>query len=367
MEYSKSEFLKVVQAPLSQLAIIRDELPEGHVMRYYADVLISYLSGNIPQLIFLADQLTEWHDPLLRTLVQTRLAIREKTVTKEIVQRLQVLSIHDPLWQGEALIIAGFASETIGEYQTAKRLYFESHRSFESIGAKMKSLKALHNYISASSKIETERAYFAEFHLIYRKAKAVRDSDVAGTALTNLGREFQKMGALRSALKYSCRAILFLQKTSGTYQHHMALLNRCHVLCDMGRYHDALEDFDIIKNSPHAEVKAGVKALEEVITKAKIDNCSRIDNHPTWLERLAEERPSEVMTDLEDRMIALLSSKPRDKYMLIEDLYGDRIAIDAAENRLKNLLNRLRKKMPGKILFDNGFYKIADGVELKIS
>ena len=110
-----------------------------------------------------------------------------------------------------------------------------------------------------------------------------------------------------------------------------------------------------------------MKALEEVITKAKVDNCSRADNHPTWLERLAEERTGELMTDLEDRMIALLSSKPRDKYMLIEDLYGDRIALDAAENRLKNLLNRLRKKMPGKILLDNGFYKIADGVELKIS
>ncbi|MNU07531.1 hypothetical protein D3C72_2531640 [compost metagenome] len=73
------------------------------------------------------------------------------------------------------------------------------------------------------------------------------------------------------------------------------------------------------------------------------------------------------MTDLEERIVALLSSKPRDKYKLIEDLYGDRIEINAAENRLKNLLNRLRKKIPGRIVFENGLYKIADGVEMKIS
>ncbi|MNL37993.1 hypothetical protein D3C87_1601720 [compost metagenome] len=146
----------------------------------------------------------------------------------------------------------------------------------------------------------------------------------------------------------------------------MALLNRCHILCDLGRFHEANEDFEIISRSTYPEVKAGAKSLEEIMTKAKQDAATKADNHPTWLERLAERNSGESLSDLEDRILALLSSKPRDKYMLIEDLYGEKIAFEAAENRLKNLLNRLRKKMPGKIIFDNGIYKLANGVEIKI-
>ena len=368
MEYSKSEFLKVVQSPLSELPMIREEFPKGHTLRFYANVLIAYLSGNISGLILLNDQMNEWHAPILKALVRLRLAIRERNVTKELIQNLQVLSIHDPLWQGEALIVSGFASETIGEFNTAKRLYYEAYRSFESIGAKLKSIKSLHNYISASSKIEFERSYFAEFHLVYRKAKAVRDYDVAGTALTNLAREFQRIKAHRSALKYATRALLYLEKSGGSYHHHMAVLNRCHILCELGRFSEAASDYEVINKSSHPEVKAGAQALEEIITKAKADNCTRTNYHPTWLERLAEEKNTtgDIMTDLEDRVVALLSSRPRDKYTLMEDLYGDRIELDVAENRLKNLLNRLRKKMPGRIIFPDGLYKIEDGMHIKI-
>jgi hypothetical protein len=91
------------------------------------------------------------------------------------------------------------------------------------------------------------------------------------------------------------------------------------------------------------------------------------DAHPTWLERLAEGKNSEEpLSDLEDRLLVLLSCKPRDKYYLIQDLYGEKIDFVAAENRLKNIISRLRKKRPGKILFTDGYYSLVDGTQLDV-
>ncbi|NUM87940.1 MAG: hypothetical protein HUU37_01935 [Bdellovibrionales bacterium] len=45
---------------------------------------------------------------------------------------------------------------------------------------------------------------------------------------------------------------------------------------------------------------------------------------------------------------------------LVIALYGGRIDPEAGENRLKNLLNRVRKKYPGLIVTENGRYRIGD-------
>ncbi|MNL58796.1 hypothetical protein D3C87_1824650 [compost metagenome] len=70
---------------------------------------------------------------------------------------------------------------------------------------------------------------------------------------------------------------------------------------------------------------------------------------------------------MEDRLVCLVSCRPRDKFEIIDDLYGEKIDFDAAENRLKNLLNRLRKKRPGLIQLIDGRYHIVDGEALEVS
>jgi hypothetical protein len=41
-------------------------------------------------------------------------------------------------------------------------------------------------------------------------------------------------------------------------------------------------------------------------------------------------------------------------------MYGTRLSLDVTENRLKNLLNRIRKKRPDLIVFEDGKYRIVD-------
>lgn len=367
MDYTKSELLKVLQEPLAGLVTLKKDLKAGSTLFLYTEVLTAYLSGDISGLIRLNDEAKKHASPVIRALVKTRLAIREDKVTSGVIADLMEAGLEEPDWYGEALIISGFASESIGHYQEAKDLYYDAFKAFEEMDCPVKSLKALHNYISAASKVDPERSYFAEFHMIIRKAKAIRHLDIAGSALNNLAREFQKLKAYKTALKYSHRALLVLGPVEGTYHHHMALLNRCHILCDLQRFELAHEDFQILAKSPYADIKTGLIILEEIMTAHKNNPADIKMAHPTWLERLAEgKNTEEPLSDLEDRLLVLLSCKPRDKYYLIQDLYGEKIDLEAAENRLKNIISRLRKKRPGKIVFTEGYYSLVDGTQMDV-
>ncbi|MFS4459386.1 hypothetical protein [Bdellovibrio sp. HCB2-146] len=358
-------FIKLIEAPLDELFLIQEEVREDMILSTYAEILQAYLRSDISALILLQEKTKT--SPLLHTLLKLRLGIRERVISEVLFQEAKdLLSVH-PEWAGEIHFVCGFASEIRGEYVNAKDYYHASYVELARLGAQQKSLKALHNYISASTKAVPERAYFAEFSLIYRRAKAIGNWEVSGTALTNVAREFQKLKAYTSALRYANRSLTLLSRCPGTHHQQLALLNRCHILCDMKRFREALVDFESLRSSSHPEVKAGVKALEQVImqNEAGVDQTSL---HPTWLERLAyqENGTMEPLTDMEDRLVCLVSCRPRDKFEIIDDLYGEKIDLEAAENRLKNLLNRLRKKRPGLIQLIEGRYHIVDGEALEV-
>jgi tetratricopeptide (TPR) repeat protein len=358
-------FIRIIEAPLDELFLIQEEVKGDFLLSTYGEILQAYLRSDISALLRLEEKVE--NHPLLKVLLKLRLGIREKRVSADLFLLAEDLIPLHPEWKGEIYFVCGFASEIRGSFLQAKDYYHSSYMELSRIGAHQKSLKALHNYISASTKAVPERAYFAEFSLIYRKAKALGNWEVSGTALTNVAREFQKIKAYSSALRYANRAMTLLSRAPGTHHQQLALLNRCHILCEMKRFREAMIDFESLRNSAHPEVKAGVLALEKVITQVNtvVDETAL---HPTWLERLAHKDNSnlDALTDHEERVVCLISCRPRTKFELIEDLYGEKIDIEAAENRLKNLLNRLRKKRPGLFQLLEGRYHIVDGEALEV-
>jgi hypothetical protein len=80
-------------------------------------------------------------------------------------------------------------------------------------------------------------------------------------------------------------------------------------------------------------------------------------------ERLmAHQKGSELeqLTALESRLIQLLSDGRKTKYDLIERLYESSIDFSSREARFKNVLSRLKKKRPGLIVLDEGYYRISE-------
>ncbi len=66
----------------------------------------------------------------------------------------------------------------------------------------------------------------------------------------------------------------------------------------------------------------------------------------------------EALPELERRLIRGLIDKSLTKFEMIECIYGADIPLDRAENRLKNLLNRLQRKFPGLIRRNRDRYEV---------
>lgn len=130
---------------------------------------------------------------------------------------------------------------------------------------------------------------FAELHSVYRWARKRRDLPLAARALQRIAFEYERLGALAAAARYSRKA-------------------------------EALTSEDVRKPLVQAAVR---------------------------------------LTPLEAKVMELLAEGSKDRFELMEALYGNSISLGLLENRLKNLLSRLKAKCPGQIIFENGKYRLV--------
>jgi hypothetical protein len=115
-------------------------------------------------------------------------------------------------------------------------------------------------------------------------------------------------------------------------------------------------------------VRAAIQALQTqypVMDGGKNSNGSKKKAMTfTWDERLGE-KDAPRLTKLEQRVLELLNEGSKTKMELIESLYGDRLSQSVTQNRLHNLMSRLRKRFPELIRFDDGKYFLTEAPFLK--
>lgn len=69
--------------------------------------------------------------------------------------------------------------------------------------------------------------------------------------------------------------------------------------------------------------------------------------------------PIGIFSEAEVKLLNILKTEKLDKHGLIEKLYGDGVDFFVAENRLKNLIFRIRKKQKGLIICKDGFFELT--------
>lgn len=73
----------------------------------------------------------------------------------------------------------------------------------------------------------------------------------------------------------------------------------------------------------------------------------------------AKPEPTTIFSEAEVKLLSILKSEKLDKHALIEKLYGVNVDFFVAENRVKNLIFRIRKKQKGLIVCQDGYFKLA--------
>lgn len=387
---NQPELIKVFDSNLKEeFKLISELSPEG-VAVWYAKATHAYLKSrnNVLQQLIEALDFRNRREPdsfeWAHKIAQVRLQIRTCRFNQDLLDQLETNIDASGIWQGEIAFVLGMAYETLENNPKAEKFYMMSFQSFEKLGVQKKAIKALHNAIAARSRIPHTEALTHELHTLHEKAMEAEAYDVAGMALNNLSREFQKMGAIRVALKYSNQAVELIRKNMfGSRTYFLTLCNRAHILLDMDLFSQAVEDYEEAQTCSMKELRAAVHVLFDVFRSRGIEvmepSFGKSNRRlKTWEQRkqretIVGERKEVSLSPLQSKLVSLLTQGPRSKQELMEVLFEIKEDEDSLsdtcpkvqkkqDTRFRQLIFKIRQKRPSLIVHEDGQYMLGENL-----
>lgn len=334
-------------------------LPEK--LGFYARALSYYLQGDRERLRELA--VLSSGCPHIDALVAARLKIRERAI---VIEDLQLLGALPHVLEGERHFLLAQAHDPLGELAQVAKHYSLAAKIYREQGCPKKAARSDYNAIVADSRRLPHKSYVFEYQAVIDQSRRTGDTALEGMALIGIAREYQIQGLFTQALKMAEHAVDLLELERGSIHFGHALLQKAHVMIDLHRESEVLPLILEAEMAPFPEVLAAAKLLRTALDPARVwDRAWENDLMPTWRNRVPQlttmakvGRGTEISTELEERLLKIVYNGPVDKWDLIERLYPKGGAPLALENRLKNLLNRVRRKYPEKIVCSEGRYSI---------
>ena len=366
MVMNEKKLVAIFDAPLEELLekAIESECDSNEAL--YIQILIAYLQGENQHLKALLEKSANCGNTVLHKVGQLRLQIRESSIDSLLMGELKELAEHSPVWKGEINFVLGYAKTKLQKWEKSKAFFKKACASLEKNGAKRKASLAFQNVVNCDSYIHPHKKMIAELHYLAKKAHKARAYSVAGLAYLNLSREYQLINAVQSALKYCYMAEEYMEKNAGTLQYYFCKAQRCHLYIESDRIQEAEALYDELKLCQLQEIKNALLVLENLLRDTPIPEQLKLS--PTWQDRVDRKgagKDKVKLGKLEEKFLEYICQEPREKFDIIEQLYGNLLDYEVTDNRLKGLISRLRKKVPNLIIFKDGHYTISDKLLLK--
>lgn len=396
------ELALVIDATLGELADPDFPTINDPQVALYAQVLIAYFRSDVATLSkLLAQAQSEFPNTALTAIIELRLALRSGLLNSQQLEFLEKqIQENSPesIWLGEAAFAcANFRSEQDESDPKSPELYRYAHEQLERLGAKKKSVRALLNHYVGLSHQKPEQNFLVEYRLVARRARLAESLENEGLAYLNLARCYLALGSKLAALRDVNKAIQLLELEFGSVHYELAVAQRARTLIEIGHTNAAAVDIDSIRNSKFPSVQGAVRSLirdlrhcdqfrlstdpidEKTEDLIQASPTSRWNNpQRTRLNETAAgaggQRRAKIpggtlglarqVSPMESQLIELLTEGPKTKEALIQTLYGEDIDFLAAENRLRVLVCRIRKKVPELVHYDRNEYKLADSLNL---
>lgn len=378
MRYMESvTWVSIVEASLDDLRKLEQQLgasscdqKDGKV--FYTKILLAYFRNNSADISFLIEAHNKFlvDRPTLKILSLMRFHLRAADFTLSDLFRLhdQVRNIESGrgLFFAEACFIAGTACLQKSEYRQAEEFYLQAATHYEFAGSFKKSIRAQLSSLAAYTCVFPESRLFHEYSVIHEKAMAVGERLSAGTALINISRELQRIKALPHALTTIDKALDILKEDHrSSREFSLAMAQRADLYFQLDKKVEGTNDVIFALCHPHAEVQSACHVLAQ---KYQLDLLALQSQTilPTWQERKNQNSQSEILTVMESLLLKLLSERPRAKSDLMDALFGEKISTESKNNRFKNLISRVRSKVPGVIVIKDGIFSIQDEFSFEV-
>jgi len=384
MEKYKSEliniFTNLIEATLPELEKLNFDINTHPSLHYYHFVLLFYYQNKVTHLENLTRNLKKDKElfqnadeyEIVKRLAILRLAIRKNRIS--IISINALIDLKDyvssniwKLWSGEIYGIIAFALGEISNLELSNKYYQLSIDAFNLISANKKKIRALHNYIATLSCIDTNQCLIKEFLTIFKQAYKSKAYDFAGLSLGNIAREYQAVGMLQIADRYSKKAIKFTSTNPHTIQCYLTKLYRAHILIDLKREEEAKIIISHCSQSVYSEIRGGALVLESILLKSNPSSLKITKKYrllPGWIEllkkALKKSKHNVQPTEMEEKLIYYISTKERTKDQIIKYLYGDQIDEKHTNNRFYVLISRIKSKWPKLIIkTSDSYYTVA--------
>ena len=354
---SASFWHQTLESTLAELERLHFEENLPKEQAHYAKVLTTYLKGDLPALEKLCSQASDWSIPLC----QARLALRKRAPSSAVFQALEQAQFPQdlPELDGERMLLQAQLMEVQEDWDASIRLYKQAGDRFESCGLVRRALRARFNAVACSTHTRPhDKRLFRDYQTLFEEARKAREFGFAGLSLQNMSKEYAHIGATKVALRFANRALVFLKRDFGSLNYYRGLLHRADLLRALGRTSEFETDLEECLASPFPEIlEARARMLGE---KPSTENYVT----PRW-KSPTNAAPRSALGERENQLLELLSQNPRTRIELVQKMYGDSVPVDQALNRLDVLLSRIRKKIPGEIVLQDGLYRWVDPVETR--
>jgi tetratricopeptide (TPR) repeat protein len=336
---------------------------------FYAQAILHYQRGEVKELESLhssAASLFPDHPELLflQTALELRIALRKRELSSIKMEKSAQAFHENSRWAGELAMLLGTACSYLEQHADSIAWFERAGKCLKESGSLRKALKARLNVVVELSHIDPEANLIPRYFDLHQAAMRAQEFSVASTCLLNISREYQIMGGLKAALKYCSEALEIAENNFGSLHFYLILAHRAQLLCELKRFSEAQTDFECALAAPFPEVKAALEVvrpmLSEISTPLKQSGKSE-DLLPTWAERVGS--PSAFsFSDLENSLLAFLSTGAKDRVQITEHLYGSRLSFDVKVNRFKSLLASLRRKSPHLLVCEEGKYRLSEQI-----
>ncbi len=333
---------KIVESSSSELSAI--DTPSNEFLSHFKNARRSYFLNDIDGLYlsynyFEAENLQLKYSLLCREIIKIRILIREKN--KEI-NDFKDLSFSDNFINKnldliektllvELLAVEAILSDLNGNADLSYQKNISASQLANELGMKKKSCTLKYNAIVALNHKSSSSLRICNLVDTIQMAKDCEDHNTEIAALSSLAHEYEQLGCIELAHEEAIKAIELAKKHCfGSFNFCSVLLIGIKLSIQAKNINLANEHLKLVETFNFEELKDKITELKQMINSSE---------------------PQNSLSGDEQKIIQLLTASPKDKQFLIHSLYGNGDS-ESLDNRLKQLLLRLRKKRKNLISYN---------------
>lgn len=331
----------------------------------YCRGLAAYLAGDNNKLLEIINRIKMIGDDSNQNLKDTliiildlRLLVRKKNLSdlQLILSKIksQPQNLISENYLGEYHFVLARGHEILSNYEHATYHYTQAAFHYQKQRLNKKHLKSLFNAM-VNREYMTETIVLEKYHQLLAMAIQERDRSILGCILQNLSFQLLFAGAYNSALKFSKHSLSILRFEGDGLNYQLAELNLAHLYYLLGYFTELKKLEGKFESSQYPEIRAGIQLLK---TSNFTENKELYSLGWSWrLHKRISSLPK--LSELEDKLMGYLVLSPRTRVEIISYLWPRHIDKDAANDRFKKVLARLKTKRSRAVLYSKPFYRLV--------